>query len=324
METRRLTPAELTFEPLRSKTIAVLGYGNQGRAHALNLRDRGLRVIIGQRPGGRGFIQAQQDGFAPLSPSEAATQADVLIMAFSDQSAPEVFRDLADLLRPGQVLGFIHGFNIHYRTITPPDYCDVIMVAPKGPGAQLREQFVAGGGLACLVAVHQDASSQAWLLASAWAAGIGADRATAWTTTFAAETETDLFGEQVAVVGGVTALMYTAYELLTEAGYSPVQAYYECVHEVKFVVDLIHQHGLAAMSQRISDTARFGDLSCSPRIAEAIRPVMRQILEEIRTGVFARNWLAEQSADLPLTQSRLQQRRQHPIEQTHQSLAPPV
>ncbi|MCH8853574.1 MAG: ketol-acid reductoisomerase, partial [Planctomycetes bacterium] len=235
---------------LRGATIAVIGYGNQGHAHALNLRDSGLKVLVGQRPDGPGWRRAVGDDFAPLPIDQAVDQSDFAILALPDMAAPAVYREhIEPHLSAGQVLGFIHGFNIHYKQIQPRDDIDVIMVAPKGAGYMVRSAFQDGGGLPALVAVEQDASGKALRKALAWAAGIGAGRAGIIEATFAAETETDLFGEQVSVVGGVTALMKAAFEVLTEAGYEPEHAYFECVHEVKFVVDLIHSHGLSGMRE---------------------------------------------------------------------------
>ncbi len=279
---------------LSGKTIAVLGYGNQGRAHALNLRDSGLKVIVGQRPGGAGWCKARDDGFKPRSVEKAVEQGDLAIIALPDMAAPAVYEDqIGPRLRAGQALGFIHGFNIHYKQITPPPEVDVIMAAPKGAGYMVRQTFCDGGGLPCLVAVQQDASGQALAIALAWAKGIGAGRAGMIESSFAAETETDLFGEQVSVIGGVTALMKASFEVLVDAGYEPEHAYFECVHEVKYGVDLIHAHGFSGMREHISDTAEYGDLTRNPRLTEAVKPLMRQILEEIRNGQFAEEWIAE-------------------------------
>lgn len=279
--------------PLKHRRVAILGYGNQGRAHALNLRDSGVSVIVGQRPG-PGFQQAVADGFSPSPISATAGLADVVILALPDEAAPAVYSaEVAAALRPGQALGFVHGYNVHYGRIAPPDGLDTIMVAPKGAGYMVRRAFESGAGLPCVVAVHRDASGHAWPLALAWAAGLGAARAMVLQTTFAEETETDLFGEQAAVVGGVTAVMQAAFDTLVAAGYRPEHAYLECVHEVKFVVDLIHAHGLAGMRQRISDTALFGELTRKPRLVEALTPILKSMLAEIRSGRFAEEWSAD-------------------------------
>ena len=279
---------------LSGSTISVIGYGNQGQAHALNLRDSGIKVVVGQRPDGPGWRRAQADGFEPVPIRQAVDTGDLLIMALPDMQAPGVYaKDIRPALGPGKTLGFIHGFNIHYRQIVPPSDVDVIMVAPKGAGYMVRKAYLEGRGIPALVAVHQDAGGGALPIALAWAKGIGAARAGLIESTFAAETETDLFGEQVSVVGGVTALMKAAFEVLIEAGFEPEHAYFECIHEVKYVVDLIHEGGFAAMGERISDTARYGGLTRSPRLAESVKPVMKQILQQIQSGEFAREWIEE-------------------------------
>ncbi len=285
---------EADLSRLSGSTISVIGYGNQGQAHALNLRDSGVKVIVGQRADGPGWRRAVADGFEPVPIRQAVDIGDLLIIALPDMQAPGVHeRDIRPALRPGKTLGFIHGFNIHYRQIVPPSEVDVIMVAPKGAGYMVRKAYLEGRGIPALVAVHHDASGTALPIALAWAKGIGAARAGLIESTFAAETETDLFGEQVSVVGGVTALMKAAFEVLIEAGYEPEHAYFECIHEVKYVVDLIHEGGFAAMGERISDTARYGGLSRSQRLAESVKPVMRQILQQIQSGEFAREWIEE-------------------------------
>ncbi len=283
----------MTLAALVGRQITVVGYGNQGRAHALNLRDSGLSVIIGQRPGA-GYEQACQDGFVPVTIGEAARAGDVVILSLPDEAVGAVYADhVAPCLQSGQVIGFVHGFAIHYRQIQPASHLDVILVAPKGAGYMVRDAYTRGSGLPCLVGVHQDASGGAWGTARSWAAAIGARRAGIIESSFAEETETDLFGEQAAVVGGVTAVMKAAFETLVEAGYAPENAYLECVHEVKFVVDLIHAHGLTGMRERISDTAEYGDLSRHERLMAALKPEMRTILRDIRSGTFATEWLTE-------------------------------
>ena len=302
---------------LRGATIAVIGYGNQGHAHALNLRDSGLKVLVGQRPDGPGWRRAVGDDFAPLPIAQAVKQSDFTILALPDMAAPAAYREhIEPHLSAGQALGFIHGFNIHYKQIQPRDDIDVIMVAPKGAGYMVRRAFQYGRGLPAMVAVEQDASGKALQKALSWATGIGAGRAGIIEATFAAETETDLFGEQVSVVGGVTALMKTAFEVLIEAGYEPEHAYFECVHEVKFVVDLIHSHGLSGMREHISDTAEYGDLTRNPRIAEAVKPLMQQILAEIRSGRFAEEWIAEDRAGRPRASKLLESERASLLEET--------
>ncbi|RME36765.1 MAG: ketol-acid reductoisomerase [Planctomycetota bacterium] len=286
--------ADADLEPLRARRIAVLGYGNQGRAHALNLRDSGLDVIVGQRPG-KSRDRAVEDGFDPLPPAEATRSADLLIFTLPDESAAEIYETtLRRAVRTGQTFGFVHGFNIRFGFIRPPHDVDVIMIAPKGPGTLLRSLYEAGKGLPALLAVHQDATGNARDIALAWAKGIGSTRAGVIETTFAAETETDLFGEQVVLCGGLTALTKAAFETLVEAGYEPEFAYLECVHELKQIVDLLYERGLSAMRDRISNTAEYGDLTRGPRIVnESVRAEMKRILEEIRSGAFAREWIEE-------------------------------
>ncbi len=313
--------SEIDSSPLEGNAIAVLGYGNQGRAHALNLRDSGHGVVVGQRQGGSGHAQAERDGFKPVTLAQATAEARLIIIALPDEVAPGVYSDaIAPNLEPGQTLGFIHGFNIHYGQIVPPENLDVILVAPKGAGYMVRNEYVDGHGLPCLVAVHQDASGAALPMALAWAKGIGCARAGVVAATFAAETETDLFGEQVSVVGGVTALMKAAYETLVEAGYEPEHAYFECVHEVKFVVDLIHRHGLDGMRRHISATAAFGGMTRGPMLGEAVRPVMRRILQEIRDGTFATEWIAESRAGGGRFQALLDQDKGSDLERTGERL----
>lgn len=283
---------------IRMKTVAVLGYGNQGRAHAMNLRDSGCRVIVAQRPGGPNHARAIEDGFEPVSVAEAARRAELLIFALPDEAASGIyFADVSPAIRHGQALGFIHGFAVRFGQILPPPGVDVIMVAPKGPGSLVRTAYEKGGGLACLIAVHQDASENARQLALSWGAAIGGGRGGMIETTFAAECESDLFGEQTVLCGGVIELMKAGYEILVEAGYPKELAYFECIHEVKQIVDLQYAEGMAGMRSRISNTAAYGGLKVGPRlINDAVRSEMRAVLAEIQSGHFARHWTQECAA----------------------------
>ncbi len=287
--------ADADLEHIRSRRIAVLGYGNQGRAHALNLRDSGCRVIVAQRPGGRNHALAVEDGFDPVSIERAVEQSDFLIFALPDEAMGEIYESSIRPRLPDAVaLGFVHGFAIRFGTILPPATADVIMVAPKGPGSLVRDAFTRGGGLTCLVSVHQNATGRAKELALAWGAAVGGGRGGMIETTFTAECEADLFGEQTVLCGGVIELMKAAFETLVEAGYPPEIAYFECVHEVKQIVDLQYAEGLAGMRRRISSTAAFGGLTRGPRLVTSeTRREMGCILDEIRSGRFASDWLAE-------------------------------
>lgn len=294
MALKLVSSKEIEAAGLASRRTAIVGYGNQGRAHALNMRDSGVDVTVGQRPGSR-FNIAQEDGFSPLPVEEAVAGADLVVLALPDESAAEVFQaSVEPTLRPGSALGFVHGFNIRFGFIRPRSDTDIVMVAPKGPGTLLRSLFLEGRGLPALVAMERDATGSARQIALGWAAAIGAGRSAVVETTFAAETETDLFGEQAVLCGGVTALCKAAFETLVEAGYEPELAYLECVHELKQIVDLIYADGLTAMRRRISNTAEYGDLTRGPRlISKEVRAAMSHILQEIRNGSFAEEWLAE-------------------------------
>ncbi len=282
---------------LSNARVAVIGYGNQGRAHALNLHDSGLDVIVGQREGASAD-RARADGLDPRPVAEAVAGADLVILTLPDESASTIYVDqIAPAIRPGITLGFVHGFNIRFGFIKPPADIDVVMVAPKGPGTLLRSLFVDGKGLPALLAIHQDATGRAKRIALGWAAGIGSTRAAVIETTFATETETDLFGEQVVLCGGLTALAKAAFETLVEAGYEPEFAYLECVHELKQIVDLLYERGLSGMRDRISNTAEYGDLTRGPRlVGDTVRQEMKRILEDIRSGAFAREWIQEHRA----------------------------
>ncbi len=303
--------------PLHGKTVAVLGYGSQGRAHALNLRDSGVHVRLGLRPNGASWSQACADGWQPMAMAEATDGADMVCFLMPDTAQPAAYRDHVEPhLAPGATLMFAHGFNIHYGTITPGPEHPVILIAPKGPGALVRREFERGRGVPCLTATHADPNGDAASLGRAYADAIGGGRAGVLETTFAEETETDLFGEQAVLCGGATELVVAGYETLVEAGYQPEVAYYECLHELKLIVDLLQEGGLARMHRFISDTAKFGDLSRGKRVVDdATRARMREILAEIRDGRFAREWLAEDASGRPRYDALLEADLQHPIEE---------
>lgn len=317
----------LPFDPraeaaLRRCTVGVIGYGNQGRAHALNLRDTGICVLVAQRSGSPRWTLARDEGFTPMATTDVVAQADLIILALPDESAAAVYRDdVVPALRPGRALGFLHGFNITYGCIEPPPDVDVILVAPKGPGTLLRDLFVEGRGLPAFIAVHQNASGRARELAIGWAQAIGAHHAGIYETTFREETEADLFGEQAVICGGLTALLQAGFETLVNAGYDPALAYFECVHECKQIADLIYAHGIAGMRQRISRTARYGEVTRGPRVIDArVREVMRTLLDEVRSGQFAREWLDEAARGCPRLAEADRQTADSLLEQTGASL----
>ena len=301
--------------------IAVIGYGSQGRAHALNLRDSGFDVTVGLRPGGPSWKQAERDGIKVAPPGEAAAGADIVAILVPDMAAPAVWRAIEGGIKPGAAILFAHGFNIHYGSIQAPETIDVILVAPKGPGALVRRQYEEGRGVPCLMAVAQDATGRAKARALAYAHGIGGTRGGVLETTFAEETETDLFGEQAVLCGGVTELVTQGFETLVEAGYQPEVAYFECMHELKLIVDLLHEGGLAKMHQFVSDTAKYGDLTRGPRIVDAsTRERMREVLKEIQDGTFARQWRAEAEAGMPNYKAMMAADMAHPIEKVGREL----
>ncbi len=301
---------------LAGRTIAIIGYGSQGHAHALNLRESGAKVIVGLRRGGASWDRAQAAGLDVRPVAEAVERADVIMMLVPDQDGRAIYEaGVAPGLRPGNTLMFAHGFNIHYGEIVPPAGVDVTMVAPKSPGHLVRSEFEAGRGVPGLVAVHQDASGQALANALAYAAGIGCTRAGVIETSFQEETETDLFGEQAVLCGGVTALVKAGFETLTKAGYRPEMAYFECLHELKLIVDLMYRGGLGFMRYSISDTAEYGDYTRGPRvITDETRAEMQRILEAIQDGSFAREWLAENKAGRPNFERARQADKDHEIE----------
>ena len=309
--------ADADMGALSSQKIAIVGYGAQGRAHALNLRDSGLEVIVAELEGTPNWEQAQQDGIAAHSAAEAAEAADVVMMLVQDQVAAKVFEnEIRAGLKPGNMLMFAHGFNIHYGQVIPPKDVDVTMVAPKGPGSLVREQYVKGAGVPCLYAIHQDATGEAEVKTLAYAKGLGATRAGVLQTTYKEETETDLFGEQAVLCGGVTELIKQGFEVLVAAGYQPEIAYFECCHEMKLIVDLIYKQGFTGMRQVVSDTAEYGDLTRGPRvIGPESRAAMEKILKDVQTGAFAREWLLENMVNRPMFSKLRDMGAAHQIEQ---------
>src|SRR5438034_5840106 len=282
---------------LKGARIAVLGYGSQGRAHALNLKDSGCDVVVGVRKGGASWKKARRDGLGVAEPALAVAGADVIAMLVPDLAQKGLYQSLRKSLKSGAALLFAHGFNIHFRQIKPRPDLDVVLIAPKGPGGLVRRQYSQGRGVPCLLAIAQDASGRAPARALAYAHGIGGTRGGVLETTFAEETETDLFGEQAVLCGGATELVVKGFETLVEAGYQPEVAYYECLHELKLIVDLLHEGGLAKMHQFISETAKYGDLTRGPRVVtDRTKKEMRKILKEVQTGKFAKQWIEENAS----------------------------
>jgi len=303
-------------EPLRGRTVAVIGYGSQGHAHALNLRDSGIDVVVGLYQGSGSWARAEAEGLPVAPVAEAARRADVVALLTPDHVQPALYeRDIAPALRAGRTLLFAHGFNIHYNQIRPGPSCDVVMVAPKAPGHRMRELFVEGSSVPALLAVHQDATGQAKPTALAYARGIGCTKAGVIETTFREETETDLFGEQAVLCGGISRLIQTGFEILVEAGYQPEIAYFECLNEMKLIVDLLYEGGFAYMRYSVSDTAEFGDYSRGARVVdEHVRAAMRRILAEVQDGTFAREWVLENQAGRPAFMAHRAREAAHPIE----------
>ncbi len=322
MAARIYTDSKISSRALRGKTCAVIGFGSQGRAQALNLRDSGVKVVVGLYASSKSRPAAKRAGLKVASTAEAVRSSDIVFLALPDTKIPEVFeRDVAPNLRPGQTLVLAHGFAIYYRTMTPPQDVDVIMVAPKGLGPMVRREFMAGRGVPGLIAVHQNATGRARQTALAWAKAIGCGRAGVLETSFRDETETDLFGEQAVLCGGVSALIRQGFDTLVEAGYAPELAYFECLHELKFIVDLIHEKGLSGMRSLISETAEWGELTVGPQIIDAkVRARMRKVLQKIRTGEFAREFMREMKTGRKRYTKLLEAAGQHPIEATGRRL----
>ena len=308
---------DCNLDALNGKTIAIIGYGSQGHAHALNLRDSGCNVIVGLRKGGKSWPVAEKDGFEVYPVAEAAAKADIVMMLINDEVQADVYaKEIAPNMSAGKALAFAHGFNIRYKRIVPPADVDVFMAAPKGPGHTVRSTYVAGKGVPCLVAVEQDASGKAWDIALAYIAGIGGARAGILETTMDEETETDLFGEQTVLCGGVVDLMRCGFEVLVEAGYKPENAYFECIHEMKLIIDLVNKGGIAAMNYSISDTAEYGEYVSGPRVlpAEQVKANMRAVLKDIQDGSFAGRWIAENKNGRTFFNSKRAQLAKHPME----------
>ncbi|MBN8736486.1 MAG: ketol-acid reductoisomerase [Xanthomonadales bacterium] len=307
---------------LDKSRIAVLGYGSQGRAHALNLRDSGLDVVVGVRQGGPSWQRARDEGFKVAEPAEAVTGADLVAVLTPDMVQPRLYEDaIKPNLKPGAALLFAHGFNVHFGQIKPRADVDVVMVAPKGPGALVRSEYERGRGVPCLYAVAQDASGHAEARAKAYADGIGGARAMLIKTDFKEETETDLFGEQAVLCGGATSLVQAGFETLVEAGYQPEIAYYEVLHELKLIVDLFYEGGITRMLEFVSETAQYGDYVSGPRVIDAgVKARMRDVLKEIQDGTFAKAWTAEYAAGLPNYKRYKQADLEHPIEQVGAAL----
>ncbi|MCH2656050.1 MAG: ketol-acid reductoisomerase [Dehalococcoidia bacterium] len=308
--------ADADLDLLKDRKIAVVGYGSQGHAHALNLKDSGLDVIVGLYPGSPSWKPAEESGLRVSTVEDAAQQADIIMMLIPDQLQKDVYdRAIEPFLSEGKMLMFAHGFNIHFQQIQPPEFVDVTMVAPKGPGHLVRRVFTEGGGVPCLVAVHQDASEIAQQVALAYAKGIGGTRGGVLETTFREETETDLFGEQVILCGGISSLIKASFETLVEAGYQPESAFFETMHELKLIVDLIYEGGLSRMRYSVSDTAEYGDYSRGPRIiTDETKAEMRRILDEIQTGKFAKEFILENMSGRSSFLSMRRRDNEHPVE----------
>ncbi len=313
---------DANFNHLKGKKIAVIGYGSQGHAQAQNLRDSGLDVIVSQRKGGENYQFALRDGFKPVTASEATKQCDVIQILTQDHIQAKLYEeDVKPNLQKGKTILFSHGFNIHFGQIVPPREIDVVMVAPKGPGHLVRREFLKGAGVPSLVAIYQDFSKKAKQTALSYAKGIGATRAGVIETTFKEETETDLFGEQAVLCGGVTELIKAGFDTLVEAGYQPEIAYFECLHELKLIVDLMYEGGMSFMRYSVSDTAEYGDLTRGKRIITSeTREEMKQMLKEVQMGSFAKEWILENQVGRPVFNALRKKEAKHPIEEVGKKL----
>lgn len=321
-ELKMIYDGDADLSALDGKTVAIIGYGSQGHAHALNLKESGVDVVVGLRPDSQSAAKATADGLEVLSPAEAAKKGDLVMILVPDEIMGDVYaQEIADGLEPGNMLLFAHGFAIHFGTVTPPEGVDVAMAAPKGPGHLVRRQYTEGKGVPGLMAVEVDATGNAEALTRAYCKGIGCTRAGVIPTTFRDECESDLFGEQVVLCGGLTELVRAGFDTLTEAGYPPELAYFECLHEVKLIVDLMYEKGIAGMRYSISNTAEYGDLTRGKRIiTDETRAEMRKILSEIQSGEFAKEWIAEYKAGLPNFNAIAEEQANHPIEVTGKKL----
>ena len=318
MPAKIYTDKDADLKVLKGKTLAVLGFGSQGHAHALNLKESGAKVIIGLYPKSKSREVAKKRGFEVFDTAEAVRRADVIMVAIPDTKQPSVYKkDIAPNLSAGKTLVFSHGFSIHYKTIVPPKNVNVIMVAPKGPGHIVRRQFTEGKGVPALIAVYQNPGKDAKKIALAWAKGVGGTRGGVIETTFKEETETDLFGEQTVLCGGCSALVQAGFETLVEAGYSPEMAYFECLHELKLIVDLMNESGIAGMRFSISETAKWGDVTVGPKIIDgSVKKRMKAALKDIQSGKFAKDWVGEFQTGYKRYDALLKKGEQHPIEKT--------
>lgn len=311
------TDKDADLSVLKNKTLAVLGFGSQGHAHALNLKDSGLKVMIGLYEGSKSIPVAKEKGFKVVTTAEAVKQADVIMVALPDTKQAACYeKDIKPNLAPGKTLLFVHGFSIHFKTIVPPKNVNIIMVAPKGPGHTVRRQYQEGKGVPSLIAVYQGGAA-AKKIALAWAKGIGGTRAGVLETNFKEETETDLFGEQAVLCGGASALVQAGFEVLVEAGYSPEMAYFECLHELKLIADLMNESGISGMRFSISETAKWGDITVGPKVIDAsVKKRMKAALKDIQTGKFAKNWVKEYKGGYKKYNALLKKGENHPIEKT--------